>query len=63
MKNNKEITYYIAVNGNDNWSGLLPEPNKNNTDGPFATLVKARDSVRELRNLQADCKPVDLESD
>ena len=63
MKNSKkEIIYYIALNDNDSWSGRSSEPNENNTDGPFATLVKARDSIRELRNLKADCKPVDLEN-
>ena len=41
--------FYIATNGNDAWSGALPEPNAEETDGPFATLQRARDAVRELK--------------
>ena len=41
--------YYIAVNGNDAWSGTLPEVKADGTDGPFATLQRARDSVRALK--------------
>jgi len=40
---------YVATNGNDAWSGKLPEPNRQRTDGPFATLVRARDAIRELK--------------
>ena len=42
-------TYFIAPNGNDLWSGELPAPNATNTDGPFATLERARDEIRTLR--------------
>ena len=41
---------YVAVDGNDAWSGALPEPNATGTDGPVATLMRARDRVRELRD-------------
>ena len=34
-------SYYVAPNGDDNWSGHLPEPNGNGTDGPFKTIQKA----------------------
>ena len=34
-------TYFVAVNGNDSWSGRLPEANANRTDGPFASLAAA----------------------
>ncbi|MGC8863237.1 MAG: right-handed parallel beta-helix repeat-containing protein [Armatimonadota bacterium] len=40
---------YVAANGNDSWSGTLPAPNKTRTDGPFASLERARDAVRQLR--------------
>lgn len=40
--------WYVAPNGNDAWSGQLPAPNANGTDGPFATLAKARDVIRPL---------------
>ena len=40
--------WYVAPEGNDAWSGRLPAPNADRTDGPFATLVKARDTIRPL---------------
>ena len=41
--------FYVAVNGSDRWSGQLDQPNRTNTDGPFATLARARDAVRALK--------------
>ncbi len=41
--------FYVATNGNDAWSGRLPAPNVVGTDGPFATLSRARDAIRELK--------------
>jgi len=41
--------FYVATNGNDGWSGTYPAPNEKETDGPFATLARARDAVRALR--------------
>ncbi len=41
--------FYVATNGNDDWSGRLVSPNARETDGPFATLARARDAVRELK--------------
>ena len=38
--------WYVSPVGSDEWSGKLPEPNAASTDGPFATLEKARDAVR-----------------
>ncbi|MDH7602221.1 MAG: right-handed parallel beta-helix repeat-containing protein [Armatimonadota bacterium] len=43
------IQLYVAKNGNDSWSGTRPEPNRTHTDGPFASLERARDAVRELK--------------
>jgi len=37
---------YVSTQGNDNWSGRHPAPNANRTDGPLATICKARDVVR-----------------
>jgi hypothetical protein len=34
-------TLYVAQNGNDTWSGRLPEANAARTDGLFATLARA----------------------
>ncbi len=40
--------FYVAPGGDDAWSGTLPAPNADTTDGPFATLARARDAVRAL---------------
>jgi parallel beta-helix repeat protein len=42
-------TLYVATTGNDHWSGTLDEPNLPQSDGPFATLGRARDELRKLR--------------
>ena len=42
------ITFYVAPNGNDSWSGTLAAPNLANTDGPFATFDHARASVQSI---------------
>ncbi len=38
----------VSPQGNDDWSGRLPEPNATHTDGPLATLNGARLAVRKL---------------
>jgi len=43
------LTLYVAANGSDRWSGRLAAPNKAKTDGPFATLARARDAVRAAK--------------
>ena len=43
------MQFYISPDGNDQWSGRLPEVNKTQTDGPFATLTRASQVIRELR--------------
>ncbi|MBX7257963.1 MAG: right-handed parallel beta-helix repeat-containing protein, partial [Candidatus Hydrogenedentes bacterium] len=53
-------TLYVATNGNDAWSGTLPEPNISGTDGPLATLTGARDALRVLRGLGALTTPTDV---
>ena len=35
---------YVATDGNDGWTGTLESPNADATDGPFATLARARDA-------------------
>jgi len=42
-------TFYVARNGNDAWSGRLAQPNPAGSDGPFATLERARDEIRKLK--------------
>ena len=41
--------FFVATNGNDQWSGRLLKPNRTGTDGPFATLPGALKTVRGLR--------------
>lgn len=45
----KEAVLYVAPNGNDSWSGKLPDPNSKKTNGPFATIIRAQNAVRKLR--------------
>ena len=40
---------FVATNGNDVWSGTRPAPNAARTDGPFATLERARDAIRAVK--------------
>jgi len=46
------IVFYVAPNGNDAWSGKLPSPNRSKTDGPFATLQRALDALKTLKEQQ-----------
>ncbi len=41
--------FYVSPDGNDSWSGTLAEPNANKTDGPFATITRAQQAVRDLK--------------
>lgn len=42
------VTFYVAPNGNDNWSGRLAAPNSAASDGPFATFDRARAMVASI---------------
>ncbi len=46
--------FYLSPEGSDDWTGALPSPNSSGTDGPFATLERARDAVRELKRRDSD---------
>ncbi len=48
--------FYVSDNGSDEWSGTLASPAAGETDGPFATLERARDAVRDLKK----CKSTDI---
>jgi len=41
--------FYVSPAGNDTWSGRLAEPNAAKTDGPLATVQRAQQVVRELK--------------
>lgn len=46
---------YVSPSGDDRWSGTLPEPNATKTDGPLASLERARKAVRSIKSEE---KPV-----
>ncbi|CAA6697045.1 right-handed parallel beta-helix repeat-containing protein [Lentimonas sp. CC10] len=48
-----QADFYCHPQGSDAWSGTLAEPNMTGTDGPFATLERARDAVRGLKQRQS----------
>ena len=51
-ESSRTADFYVSVNGSDGWSGRLPVPNAQGSDGPFATLTHARDAVRDLKGRQ-----------
>lgn len=40
---------YVAGDGDDAWSGRAAEANPDKTDGPFATIERARDEIRRIK--------------
>ncbi|MGD9518409.1 MAG: right-handed parallel beta-helix repeat-containing protein [Armatimonadota bacterium] len=38
--------FFVALNGDDNWSGTLPAANRDRSDGPFQSLARAQQAVR-----------------
>lgn len=50
----EKADFYLSTVGSDSWSGKLAEPNAQGTDGPFATLERARDAVRELKEVHSE---------
>ena len=53
-----EADLFVSPQGNDTWSGTLPEATPDGTDGPLATLAGARDAVRRLIARARRDKPV-----
>jgi hypothetical protein len=51
-------SYYVATNGNDAWSGQLPEPNAVGADGPLASLGRARDLIRATKSAGGLKQPI-----
>ncbi|MGJ8592756.1 MAG: right-handed parallel beta-helix repeat-containing protein [Aquaticitalea sp.] len=50
----KNPDFYVSTQGSDDWSGTLENPNSEGTDGPFATLARARDAVRTLKKTKSE---------
>src|SRR5690349_12303834 len=46
------VDFYVATNGSDSFSGTLSNSNSRGTDGPFASLDRARRAVASLRASQ-----------
>lgn len=42
--------FFVSPDGDDRWSGTLASPNAARTDGPFASIPRARRAVRELKS-------------
>ena len=40
--------FYVSPEGNDGWSGRVPQPDAKRGDGPFATFEAARDAARAI---------------
>ena len=45
----EKADFFVAPNGNDSWSGKLASVNSSKSDGPFRTIQKAKEAVRELK--------------
>ncbi|TWU44376.1 hypothetical protein Q31b_19120 [Novipirellula aureliae] len=45
--------FYVSTEGSDQWSGTLSAPDAQGKDGPFATLERARNAVRELKKTRS----------
>jgi len=58
---NAKTTFFVATDGNDKWSGRLASPNADGTDGPFATLTRARDAIRQLKYAEGLQQPIEVQ--
>ena len=55
-----KATFFVSKDGNDAWSGKLAAPNVQKTDGPFATVARVRDTIREMKAQQSLSEPVTI---
>jgi parallel beta-helix repeat protein len=49
----ESVSFYVACDGNDAWSGRSATADSAKHDGPFATLQRARDEIRKLKKQDA----------
>ena len=54
----KRLTLFVATDGDDSWSGKLAAPNAGRTDGPFGSLERARNAIREMKAKEDLKEPV-----
>lgn len=45
----KYETFYVSPTGNDRWTGRLARPSADRSDGPFRTIERARNAIRDLK--------------
>ena len=45
------VKFYVATDGRDDWSGRIDAPRADGADGPFRTIQRARDAMRERKAL------------
>jgi len=55
-----DFELYVSNNGNDSWSGGLKDPNLDKSDGPLATIERARDRVREIKQSNQINRPITI---
>ncbi|MBN1541037.1 hypothetical protein JW992_02750, partial [candidate division KSB1 bacterium] len=41
--------FFVSPYGCDDWSGRSAEPNSDGSDGPFITLERARQAIRDYK--------------
>jgi len=46
------VAFYLSPDGDDTWSGAVDAPDPSGMDGPFRTILRARDAIRELKASQ-----------
>ena len=51
------INIYVSPEGNDNFSGQFANNNRRRSDGPVATPIRARDMVRNLKQINGGQLP------
>jgi len=51
-------TFHVSPDGRDAWSATLARPNAGKTDGPFASLGRARNAVRALKAAGGPAEPL-----
>lgn len=52
---------YVSPAGRDAWSGRLPAPNRDRTDGPFASIARARDAIRQIKGEDPQPGPISVQ--
>lgn len=58
VSSQSSFVFYVAPSGNDAWSGKLAKTNGIMKDGPFATIRRAIEAVRQLKGKGKMEKPV-----